>query len=172
MSNIILIGFMGCGKTTIGIRLSYRLRMPFEDTDKLIENNLGMTISEIFSKEGEAFFREKETELLSFLLEKSIDNTIISVGGGTPIKEINRELIQRLGTVVYLRIQPDTVYERIKNDKSRPLLQEVNPKERINSLLRERNSKYEAAADIIIDVDHMGMDELVAQIEKQCAKIM
>lgn len=163
--NIVLIGFMGSGKSTVGIRLSYYMRRPVEDTDKLIERKQGRKISEIFATDGEAYFRQLETQLLQELKDK-LQYHIISVGGGTPVREENRELLKQLGTVVYLRVRPETVYSRLKHDTTRPLLQCDNPLERIEQLLAERKEAYESCADLILDVDSMSMEEILETIEK------
>lgn len=165
MGNVILIGFMGCGKTTVGLRLSYRLRRPVIDTDKEIEREEKCAVSDIFAKEGEAYFREKETECLKKMTE-SVKDKIISAGGGLPMREENRELLRRLGQVVYLRAKPDTIYDRLKYDTTRPLLQGENPREKISRLMAERASCYEQAADVIIDVDEKGFDRIVTEIEQ------
>jgi len=162
-NNIVLIGFMGSGKTTVGIRLSYRLRKSIEDTDKLIERRQKRTIREIFEQDGEDSFRELETELLREAVLK-MKNQIVSVGGGTPIKEENRALLKQLGTVVYFRVKPETVCERLKNDTTRPLLQCANPLERITKLLEQREEAYEACADIILDVDELNMQQVVEKV--------
>ena len=161
--NIVLIGFMGSGKTTVGIRLSYRLRKSIEDTDKLIEKRQKRSIREIFEKDGEAYFRELETLLLREAVEKQ-KNQIISVGGGTPVREENRELLKKLGTVVYFRAKPETIYERVKHDTARPLLQCENPLERITELLELRKEAYESCADIIVDVDGLSMSQVVENV--------
>ena len=98
--SVVLIGFMGCGKSTMGIRLSYRLQYILEDTDKLIEAGAGMSVREIFAREGEEAFREMETQLLCKLTEKK-GPRVYSVGGGTPVRTANRSLLKSLGTVVY-----------------------------------------------------------------------
>ena len=164
--NIILIGFMGCGKTSVGIKLSYRLRMPVEDTDKYIEQKEGRSISSIFVEDGESFFRALETKTLEEFRDKSYTR-IISVGGGTPVNPVNRELLRQCGTVVYLRVRPETVYERLKNDTSRPLLQCEKPLDRIHSLMTERREAYEETADIIIDVDDKSMEEVLEELTAQ-----
>lgn len=161
--NVILIGFMGCGKTTVGLRLSYKLRIPVEDTDKLIEQKEGRSIREIFAEEGEAYFRQQETELLKSLKERSYAR-IISVGGGTPVNPANQELLKKCGTVIYFRLRPETVYERLKEDTTRPLLQCENPLEKIRQLMEARKEAYEKCADIIIDVDDMEVEEILHQI--------
>lgn len=168
-NNIVLIGFMGSGKTTVGLRLSYRMRRAIEDTDKLIERRMGKSISEVFAREGETFFRLQETALLQDLIEKR-NHQIISVGGGTPVREENRELLKKLGTVVYFRAKPETIYERVKADTSRPLLQCEDPLQKIRDLLQQRKEAYESCADIIIDVDELSMDEVVEQVATAVTK--
>ena len=172
--HIVLIGFMGSGKSTLGIKLSYRLRRVVEDTDKLIEKKTGKKISDIFAEEGEGYFRNLETDVLRSLCETS-DNVkyspkIFSVGGGTPVREENRQLLKQLGTVVYLRIRPETVYKRLKRDTTRPLLQGDNPEEKIRILLEARKEAYESCADLIIDVDDMDMVTILDIIEEYLHK--
>jgi len=163
--NIVLIGFMGSGKSTVGIRLSYRLRRVIEDTDKLIEKKTGRSISDIFARDGEEAFRTMETQLLKELNENA-NGKIVAVGGGTPVREENRPLLKSLGTVVYLRIRPESVYERLKGDTTRPLLQGDNPREKIENLMTARKDAYEGSADLIIDVDDLEVNEIVDIIEK------
>lgn len=163
MNNIILIGFMGCGKTTVGIKLSYKIKRTMVDTDKQIEREQGKSISDIFAESGEAAFREMETSYL----QKMIHNTekqIISVGGGLPIQERNHALLHELGKVVYLRATSDTIYERLKNDTTRPLLQGDNPKQKIEELMQKRAAIYEKVADVIIDVDGKSFDVIIDEI--------
>lgn len=168
--NLVLIGFMGSGKTSVGLKLSYRLRMAVEDTDKLIERREGRSISDIFASDGEAYFRQQETELLKELADKS-RGKIYSVGGGTPVRPENRDLLKRLGTVVYLRIRPETVYERLKNDITRPLLQCDDPLKRITELLEQRREAYEACADFVIDVDGMDIESILKKITEETDKM-
>lgn len=163
MKNIVLIGFMGCGKSTTGLKLSWKLKLPVEDTDKMIEKKAGCSISEIFAKDGEEAFRQMETELLRQISESRYSR-ILSVGGGTPVREENRELLKKCGSVVYLRIRPETVYERLKGDMTRPLLQCEDPLGRIRELLEARREAYESCADVIIDVDSISLDECVEKI--------
>lgn len=168
--NIILIGFMGSGKTTVGVKLSWKLKMPVEDTDKLIESRAGKSISEIFADEGEASFRAMETALLEEISKRDYAR-ILSVGGGTPVNPANRQLLKQCGTVIYLRLKPETVYDRIKEDTTRPLLQCENPLQKIRSLMEARKEAYEECADIIIDVDKLTIDgvlqSIVARLKKQ-----
>lgn len=162
--NIILTGFMGSGKTSVGIRLSYVLKRTMIDTDKWIEKRQNMTISEIFAGEGEEAFRKMETECLKELI-RTCDNQIISVGGGLPVREENRRLLSRLGRVFYLKASPEAIYERIKNDTTRPLLQVADPLKQIGTLLEAREDCYSDCADVIIDVSGRTFDEIIEQIK-------
>ena len=164
--NIILIGFMGCGKSSIGVRLSYKLRMAMVDTDKLIESRAGKSISDIFASEGEACFRERERQCLEGLLSGK-SRRILSTGGGLPLRAENRAMLKELGQVIYLRATPQTIYERLKSDTTRPLLQTENPKQRIEELLLQRASIYEEAADVVIDVDGREFEEIIHEIRSR-----
>ena len=164
MDNIILIGFMGCGKTTVGIKLSYRMRRSMLDTDKIIEKDEGRTISEIFDTDGEGYFRDLETKCLKKLIATE-NNHIISVGGGLPVREENQALLKELGTVIYLRARAETIYERLKDDKTRPLLQVDDPMQKIRTLMEKRSAAYEGAADVIVDVDGKDFDTVMNEIE-------
>lgn len=166
--SIILIGFMGCGKSTVGIKLSWKEKIPLIDTDKLIEHNTGMSVSDIFEKMGETAFRDLETNVLKELC-KQIGTRIISTGGGTPVRPQNRELLRECGIVVYLRITPASVYERLQGDTTRPLLQCEKPLERIQSLMESRQEAYEECAHIIVDVDNLSSDEVLEKIQEGIA---
>lgn len=165
MRNVILIGFMGCGKTTVGLRLSYRLRRTVIDTDKEIERAEKRTISDIFATDGEPYFRDRETACLRKLLEGA-DGQIISVGGGLPIREENRRLLHELGQVFYLRAEKETIYERLKDDTTRPLLQGDDPLTKIGTLLSERDPYYRDAADVVISVDGKSFEQILNEIEE------
>ena len=163
--NIILIGFMGCGKSSVGIRLSYQLRRTMIDTDKWIEQRQKKTISQIFQESGEEAFRQMETECLKELI-RTADRQIISVGGGLPMREENHELLKELGRVFYLKVTPETGYERVKNDTTRPLLQVEDPMERIRTLMEKRAPVYEACADVILEASDLTLEEITEKIER------
>ena len=165
MGNVILIGFMGSGKTTVGLRLSYRLRRPVIDTDKKIEREEKRSISDIFAAEGEAYFRDKETACLKKLL-KDAHNQIISAGGGLPLRKENRALLHELGQVFYLQASARTIYERLKHDTTRPLLQGADPQNKIKTLLEERDAYYMEAADVVINVDGKSFEKIICEIEQ------
>lgn len=162
-NNYILIGYMGCGKSTIGKEMSEILNMKFIDTDAWIEERQGITISEIFATKGEIFFRDLETTMLQELLEEK-ETMVISVGGGLPLREENRKLLQQLGRIIYLKAEPETIYNRVKGDTTRPLLQTGNPMERIREMLGQREEKYRAVADKIVIVDKKDISEIVYEV--------
>lgn len=160
---------MGCGKSSVGRKLAHAFSYDYIDTDDLIEQRAGETISEIFKRIGEIGFRKMENEAVQNLL--SIDKkSVISTGGGLPLREENRKILQQIGCIFYLKASPDTIYHRIKDDDSRPLLAVENPKERIRTLLSERDFHYETAADIVIDTNHHSYYYVIRQIEKQLQK--
>lgn len=168
MGNVILTGFMGSGKTTVGLRLSYRLRQTVMDTDKEIERDEKRTIADIFAAEGEAYFREQETACLRRMQGK-VRNQIISVGGGLPLREENRKLLRALGQVFYLRAEAETIYGRLRGDTTRPLLQGCDPEEKIRTLIRQRDPLYREAADVIVQVDGKSFEQILDEIEEQVA---
>ena len=167
--HIVLEGFMGSGKSTIGIRLSYKMAMTVIDTDKLIEREQQKTISDIFAKDGEEAFRRMETVCLKKLAKQGYGQ-IISLGGGVPVRRENREILKTLGMVVYLRAKPETIYERVKNDTSRPLLQCDDPLARIRELMAARESMYEEAADVVIDTDTLTVEQVLTEIVCEAEK--
>lgn len=170
MKNIILIGFMGCGKSSVGRRLAETLNCDFLDTDELIEQEQNKSISDIFATDGESAFREMETECLRGLIKKGGDGFVLSVGGGLPIREINRSLLKQLGAVVFLRVSGEVVYKRLRNDSTRPLLQDKNPRGRIEDLMSARKGYYEAAAEYVVNVDDRSFDDIIEEILKITGK--
>lgn len=164
MKNIILVGYMGCGKSTVGKWFSRTTGMVFLDTDELIETQQGKTISAIFAEEGEAAFRDMETEAVKGLIAKKKEGYVISTGGGMPVREENRRLLKQLGTVFYLKAMPETVYERVKGDTKRPLLQCEDPLGRIKEMLEQRGPAYEDAANFVIEVDDCRQQAIVDKI--------
>lgn len=164
-NNIILTGFMGSGKTSVGIRLSYYLKQTMIDTDKWIEQRQKMSVSDIFAVKGEEAFRAMETDCLRELI-RTADRQIISVGGGLPMREENHGLLKELGMVFYLKVTPEVVYRRVKSDTTRPLLQVENPMERIRELLGSRAPVYEACADVVVDVSDKTFEEIIKEIAR------
>jgi len=148
--SIVLIGFMGSGKSAVGAELSRRSGAPLIDTDTLLEEREQMTISEIFAAKGQPYFRRAETDLLTELAGRE-EMYIYSTGGGMPLREDNHEPLRRIGTIVYLTADTDTFVKRLSGDKTRPLLQTDKPlRERIEELLTEREPIYRDLADLLV----------------------
>lgn len=152
--NIVLIGFMGAGKTSLGKAVSKILGASFLDTDDLIEKSEGMSIREIFARKGEEYFRQLETETIRDLATLE-DRFVLSVGGGLPLRAENRPLLRRAGCVVYLKCGVDTLARRLSRDTKRPLLQkgEGTLEQKITRILSEREPLYMEAADVVIEND-------------------
>lgn len=149
MKNIILCGFMGCGKSTIGRKLAAKTGKEFVDMDRYIEAKENLTVKEIFEKYGEGKFRELETEACKELSEKS--GLIIAAGGGTLTFQENIDILKSTGRIVYVDVKYEMLCERLKRDTRRPLLQVENRNEVIKELLEKRRPIYEWAASIYID---------------------
>lgn len=148
--NIILSGFMGCGKSTIGRQTAAALHMKFIDMDLYIEKKTGKTVKEIFAQDGEAKFRALETETVRELAQNQ--NYVIATGGGTLMQAVNVEEFHKGGgTIYYLDVPLAALQERLKNDKRRPLLQTPNRRAVIEKLLAERKPKYLSSADVVVD---------------------
>lgn len=162
--NIILIGFMGCGKSTIGRELKRMLGFRWIDTDAEIELRTQRKIAQIFATEGEEGFRDQESALLQDLLEKQLERTVISTGGGVILRPENRETIRQMGYVVWLKAGAETIYQRTRKNSSRPILQTANPRQVIADLLEFRTPLYRECAHLIIDVAGLTRTEIAAGI--------
>ncbi|WP_408071630.1 shikimate kinase [Butyrivibrio sp. JL13D10] len=165
--SIVLTGFMGSGKSSVAQRLCEILGYEMLDTDAEIEQMQSATISTIFREQGEGAFRDMETEFVKELSEEGKKRIILSVGGGLPIKPENREYLKKIGTVVFLKARPETVYERVKGDKTRPLLKSDDVLSKIKELQEERRDIYKAACDLEIDTDNKSIDLVANEIIEQ-----
>ena len=154
--NIVLIGFMGTGKSTISDFLKNVFAMDVVEMDQIIAQRQGMSISDIFETYGEQYFRNLETNLLIEMQSRS--NVVISCGGGTPMRECNVVEMKKNGRVVLLTAKPETILDRVKDNHDRPLIENNKTVPFITELMEKRRAKYEAAADIIIETD--GKNEL------------
>ncbi|MCR5160494.1 MAG: shikimate kinase [Lachnospiraceae bacterium] len=163
MNNLILIGFMGSGKTTVGEILSSKLGIPAADSDAMIEKQENMSVNEIFSRYGENAFRDMETELL-VSLQSDPRRRILSAGGGMPVREINRKLMKKLGTVIYLQADTETLLGRLEGDTTRPKLKGGDLRSRIESLMAQREAIYQAASSLRIRTDGKTPDEVADEI--------
>lgn len=146
--HIIMIGMMGAGKTALGSELARRLRVPFTDSDAEIEAAAAMTISEIFARDGECFFRDRETQVLARILDGSPG--VVSTGGGAWMRGENRDLIRARGLSVWLRCDLETLWHRVRLRSTRPLLKTADPKGTLARLIQERDPVY-ARAELIFD---------------------
>jgi len=162
--NVVLIGFMGCGKTTVGRKLQELLGYPFLDTDQLIESRTGRTISEIFADQGESAFRDLETQVLGELSGAAAARQIIATGGGIVGRPENRELLRKLGFVVWLRAPVDTILQRVSRNHDRPLLQTDDPRARMEALLAERMPLYQATSHLEIETHGLTCREVACGI--------
>ena len=164
--NIMLIGFMGSGKSTIAKYLSHILEMQDLETDEFIVKREDMTINEIFQRKGEEYFRRCENNALREL--ETRQGIIISCGGGMPMKDENVELMKKNGKIVLLTASPETIYERVKYSNERPLLNGNMNVEYIKDLMEQRKDRYESIADIVVDTNnkpiHVIAEEVVSKL--------
>ena len=160
--NILLIGFMGAGKSTVADYMKKAYSMDVVEMDQIIAERQGMSISEIFEKYGEEFFRDLETALLVEM--QSRKNVVISCGGGVPMRERNIKEMKKNGRVVLLTAKPETILERVKDDHNRPLLEGKKNVEYIAELMEKRRDKYQAAADLIVETDCRTAEEICGEI--------
>jgi len=161
--NIVLVGFMGTGKTSIGKRLATRLRMRYVDTDDIIERDSGRCISDIFSEDGEETFRELESEAVRKV--SKLNNHIISTGGGVVLKETNMAELKRNGTVFCLTATPEEIYRRVQHQSHRPLLQTPDPLAKIKSMLEDRHPYY-VKADYMVETTGCSFEAVMAYIKR------
>ena len=146
--NLILVGMMGSGKTTMGKTLARHLDKTFVDSDEEIQKRTGVTIPHIFDVEGEAGFRQRETAVICDLVGR--ENIVLATGGGAVLADQNRAMLKRSGIVVYLRASVQDLWQRTRHDRNRPLLQMEDPRAKLNELFQQRDPLYREAADIVI----------------------
>ena len=166
MPNLYLIGYRGCGKTTVARLLAARLQVEAVDADEYLEQQAGMSIKEIFAAEGEAGFRDRESAVAKELAER--DRLVVSWGGGVVLRGTNREALAGAGKIVWLRALPETLLKRIEQDPTtgarRPNLTVAGGIEEIRHLLLLREPLYAGAADWTIDVDELTPEQVVEEI--------
>lgn len=169
--NIILIGFMGSGKTSVGKRLAERLSYQFCDTDLMLEEKAGDTISHIFSAHGEECFRDMETQMIREMNTK-LYQAVVSTGGGLPLREQNARILTEMGYVVFLKASKETTVKRLIGDTTRPLLQGDALDKKVERMLGVRTPIYEKAAHKIIATDDRTIDDIVANIMESYMKLI
>ena len=167
--NIMLIGFMGCGKSTIAKYLSHILEMEDLETDDFIVKREDMTINEIFQRKGEEYFRKCESNALKEL--ETRQGIIISCGGGMPMRDENVELMKKNGKIVLLTASPETVYDRVKYSNQRPLLNGNMNVEYISDLMEKRRSRYESVADIVVNTDQKPIHAIAEEVVSKLANL-
>ena len=156
--NIMLIGFMGTGKSTIARKIKETLNIEQIEMDALIAKGAGMSIPDIFEKYGETYFRDLETEMLrKFQDAKPV---VVSCGGGAVLRDENIEIMKGQGKIVLLTATPETVFERVRYSTDRPVLNGNMDVEYIKELMEKRRARYEMAADIVITTDGKTADEI------------
>ena len=151
-NNIILIGPMGSGKSSIGKKLSKVMKFDFVDTDNLIEENTGVDIPTIFEHEGEAGFRERERNILQEISD--CQQTVIGTGGGIITSKKNRETIKRMGFVVYLTASIKELVFRTEHDKNRPLINSDDAENKIKNIINDRKEYYKSTSNMTISTDN------------------
>ena len=161
LTRISLTGMMGSGKTSIGKLLAKKINLPFYDSDENIEDKLSLKISEIFETYGEILFREQEEKICIDILKK--EKFVMALGGGAITNEGIRDSIAKNSLLIYLKTDENILFERLKNDKSRPLLKGTNLKKQINSILKDRE-KFYSESNIIIENNVNDIEAVVEEI--------
>ncbi|AIS52360.1 shikimate kinase AroK [Thermoanaerobacter kivui] len=163
MKNIVLTGFMATGKTTVGKKVATTMSFGFIDTDRLIEKMANMTVSQIFERHGEEFFRRLERAAVKKVAR--LKNFVIATGGGVVLNPSNIVQLRKNGVVICFVARPEIILRNIGENKDRPLLLSDNPEERIKQLLKKREPFYKFA-DSTIDVSDMTIDEVAVEVIK------
>lgn len=161
MSNISLIGFMGAGKTVVANKLAVALGRQLVSIDAMIVDKERRSINEIFSKEGELYFRSLEKETINDVTSR--DDLVIDCGGGVALDQDNIRRLKDNGVVIYLKARSGTIYNRVKSDRHRPLLNVDDPEAKIHELLLSREPFY-LKADAVIDTDDKSVDDVVQEV--------
>jgi shikimate kinase len=162
-SNIYFIGLMGAGKTTVGKIIAKNLGKVFYDTDLVIEQRTGVKVSTIFELEGEAGFRKRESAMIEELSQ--LDDIVMATGGGAVLAPENRDNLKQHGYVIYLRANVHDLWQRMRHDKHRPLLQNVDVRAKLEQLYHERNPLYTETASLIVDTGNQPVASILNQIE-------
>ena len=171
MNHVVIIGFMGSGKTRVGKQLSKDLGLSFVDLERLITRKMNMSAREIFQRFGEPYYRALETVALKQFIQDS-ERRVISLGAGLPLQEQNEKYIKQLGTVVYLKGSYETLKERLENSKSNPLIDGDNKADKIKKLLKQRDPVYAKFADIEMITGDKPFEELISQLEEKLQTVI
>jgi len=161
-NNLILVGMMGAGKSTVGRLLARRLKRAFYDSDEEIERRCGVRIPVIFDIEGEAGFRAREAQAIVELC--ALEGVVLATGGGAVLAEENRRQMAAHGTVVYLHARPGHLWQRVRHDRNRPLLATPDPQKTLEDLYTVRDPLYREAADLVLDTGRQSAQSLAKEI--------
>jgi shikimate kinase len=168
--NLILVGMMGAGKTTVGRLLARRLKRPFVDSDDVIVRRCGVSIPVIFEIEGEVGFRQRERQTIAELCGQR--GAVIATGGGAVLSPENRNAIAGGGRVIYLHGRPNQLWHRVRHDRNRPLLATPDPQKRLDELYAQRDPLYREVAEIVLDTGRQSaqtlVKDLLARLEAGC----
>ncbi|WP_435171471.1 shikimate kinase [Falsirhodobacter sp. 1013] len=164
---VVLVGMMGAGKTAVGTQLARQLGVPFVDTDHEIEAAAHRTIPEIFARDGEEFFRARETQVLERLLQGA--PSVLSTGGGAFLAEANRDLIRDKGVSVWLSADLDTLWQRVRNRNTRPLLRTPNPRRTLADLLAAREGIYAQACITVPSKRGTSVERMAQRVQEALA---
>ena len=165
MISIFLVGLMGAGKTTVGRTLAHRVGLRFIDSDHEFEREQGCTISALFSRLGEAGFRDIEARAIDALTQ--LEGIVLATGGGAVLRPENRKALHERGTVVYLRASPDDLAHRLRNDRNRPLLQQGDARAKLHELFRVRDPLYRETAHFVMDTGRPSPALLTNMVQMQ-----
>ena len=160
--HVLLVGFMGVGKSTTGKVLAQRLGCRYVDSDERVKERTGLTVPELFAQRGEPAFRAEESEVLREACQ-AVDGVVVGVAGGAVLDPANRALMRTTGTVVWLRARLETIVQRVGDGRSRPILGD-DPAAAVRRLYPQREPLYAELADVVVDVDDVGPDQVAGEI--------
>lgn len=166
MNHIVIIGFMGSGKTRVGKRLAQDMDLPFIDVDKVIIKKMNLSVSEIFQRFGEPFYRALETLVVKELITDK-ERKVISLGSGLPVQEQNQKYLKQLGTIIYLKGSLETLKKRLEAGSGNPLIDGDDREEKIRKLLKQRDPVYSKYADIEVITGVKPFEALIKEIKEK-----
>ncbi|HKU87466.1 MAG TPA: shikimate kinase [Casimicrobiaceae bacterium] len=167
--NLFLVGLMGAGKTTLGRQLARRLDKRFVDADHELEARLGVSIPTIFEIEGEDGFRDREESIIDELTRMS--GIVLATGGGAVLRSISRARLRENGTVLYLHAEPETLWQRLRNSRHRPMLNAADPRNRLVELYRLRDPLYREVASHVVESDREAVIRFVRWLDGEPAEV-
>lgn len=166
MNHIVIIGFMGSGKTRVGKRLAQEYGLPFIDVDRVVTKKMNLSISEIFQRFGEPYYRALETIVVKELINDK-ERKVVSLGSGLPVQEQNQKYLKDLGTIVYLKGSLETLRKRLEAGSNDPLLEGDDREEKIKKLLKQRDPVYAKLADIEVVTGVKPFEALIEEIKQK-----